>query len=156
MEIQEVFDNTEWVQQSGGAFAYASLLRGSVDGRPILLQVAKGDQVAPNPLNSALIRAGNFEGTTTFYRHDLAFARNPNLPKDPHDFVNQTLGSTVGGSASLRAIALAAQQQTVEFFYSDGQTIIDPDGADTLFEVPITLPLPETMSFIHTSPSPVP
>ena len=149
MAIQEVFDNTEWVQQSGGALGYAALLR--VDDRPILLQVAKGDQIAPNPLASLLIRAGDFADTTTFYRHDLAEARNPALPNDPHEFLNQTLGSTTGGLAggALGSIARAAQQQIAIFLASDGQSIIDPDGSDTLFEVPILLPLPETPSFIH-------
>jgi dienelactone hydrolase len=147
MAIQEVFDNTEWVQQSGGALAYATLLR--QDDRPILLQVAKGDQIAPNPLASMLIRAGDFADTTTLYRHDLAEALNPDLPNDPHDFINQTLGSTAGGTASQRTIARAAQQQIVVFLASGGHTIIDPDGADTLFEVPIPLPLPDTTNFIH-------
>jgi dienelactone hydrolase len=155
MAIQEVFDNTEWVQQSGGALAYATLLR--TDDRPILIQVAKGDQVAPNPLASQLIRAGDFADTTTFYRHDLAEALNPDpsLLNDPHDFINQTLGSTAGGTASPRTIARAAQHQIAVFIASDGQTIIDPDefidpdGSSTLFEVPILLPLPETTNFIH-------
>jgi dienelactone hydrolase len=149
MAIQEVFDNSQWVQQSGAAWAYASLLGSS--GKPILVQVAKGDQTATNPESTAVIRAGGFEETTTFYRHDLAEARNPALPNDPHDFLNQTLGPTAGGlpGGALGSIARAAQQQIAEFFASDDQTIIDPDGADTLFEVPIPLPLPETMSFIH-------
>ena len=149
MAIQEVFDNTEWVQQSGGALGYAALLR--LDDRPIMLQVAKGDQIAPNPLASMLIRAGDFADTTTFYRHDLAEVRNPALPNDPHDFLNQTLGSTAGGLAggAVGSIARAAQQQIAIFLASDGQSIIDPDGSDTLFEVPIRLPLPETPSFIH-------
>jgi hypothetical protein len=98
-----------------------------------------------------VIRAGDFAETTTFYRHDLAEMRNPGLPNDPHDFLNQTLGSAPGPGASelLRAIALAAQRQIAVFFASDGQMIIDPDGPDTLFETPIPLPLPETLSFIH-------
>ena len=77
--------------------------------------------------------------------------RNPGLPNDPHDFLNQTLGSTAGGlpAGALGSIARAAQLQIVVFFDSDGQTIIDPDGSDTLFETPIALPLPETTSFIH-------
>ena len=153
MAIQEVFDNTEWVQQSGGALAYATLLH--TDDRPILIQVAKGDQIAPNPLASMLIRAGDFADTATFYRHDLAEASNPALPNDPHDFLNQTLGSIVGGTASQRAIARAAQQQIVIFLVSDGQTIKDPDdfidptGSSRLFEIPLLLPLPETTNFIH-------
>ena len=60
MAIQEVFDNTEWVQQSGGALAYATLLRN--DDRPILLQVAKGDQVAPNPPVSEAHQGGRLRG----------------------------------------------------------------------------------------------
>ena len=157
MAIQEVFDNTEWVQQSGGALGYAALLRSS--DRPILVQVAKGDQIAPNPLASQLIRAGDFADTTTFYRHDLAEAINRGLPNDPHDFLNQTLGSVPGNPGAtelLRVIARSAQQQIAVFLASDGHTIIDPDtvidpaGSSMLFEAPIPLPLSEKTNFIST------
>jgi hypothetical protein len=34
------------------------------------------------------------------------------------------------------------------FLASDGETIIDPDGAGPLFEVPIVPPLPEELNII--------
>jgi hypothetical protein len=46
-------------------------------------------------------------------------------------------------------VGLGAQQQVAEFFASDGETIIDPDGPEgPLFKVPIAGPLPEELNFI--------
>jgi hypothetical protein len=45
-------------------------------------------------------------------------------------------------------VGAGARQQIAEFFASDGETIIDPDGAGALFEVPIVPPLPEELNFI--------
>ena len=76
-------------------------------------------------------------------RNDLAFALNPLTPKNPHFFL------TGGGGAGLApAIAQQAQAQIAAFFASDGVTVIDPDGARPLFEVPIAGPLPEELNFI--------
>jgi hypothetical protein len=45
------------------------------------------------------------------------------------------------------SVARAAKKQIALFLASNGRTINDPDGSDTLFELPI--PLPETTSFNH-------
>jgi hypothetical protein len=45
-------------------------------------------------------------------------------------------------------VGAGARQQIAEFFASDGETIIDPDGAGPLFEVPIVGSLPEELNFI--------
>jgi hypothetical protein len=45
-------------------------------------------------------------------------------------------------------VAAGAQRQIATFFASNGVTVIDPDDAGALFEVPIVLPLPETLNFI--------
>jgi hypothetical protein len=45
-------------------------------------------------------------------------------------------------------IGAGARQQIAVFLASGGETIIDPDGASPLFEVPIVLPLPEELNFI--------
>jgi len=154
--IQEFFEHRDWVQQSGDAVAYAPYLRkqplDGVSPKSVIIQFAKGDMSVPNPTTTALLRAGDLADRTSFYRHDLAFndpLRNPNppgtaVPKDPHNFF-------IFSSFFFPAVAnvgLGAQQQIAEFFASDGTTVIDPDGAGPLFEVPIAGPLPEELNFI--------
>lgn len=147
MAVARVLDRYEWMQQSGNGVAYAPYaraqpLRGQAP-KAVLLQFVKGDRSTPNPMNMALVRAGDLADRTTLYRHDLAFAGNPALPKDGHTFL--TSGIVVPGWVD---IALAAQRQIAVFLASNGATTIDPDDAGALFEVPIPLPLPETLDFI--------
>lgn len=147
MAVARMLDRHEWVQQAGNGVAYAPFLRAQPllgqTPKAVLLQIAKGDQSTPNPTAIAMVRAGAFPDRTTMYRHDLAFASNPALPKDGHTFL--TAGIVVSGWAD---IALAAQRQVAVFLASNGATTIDPDEAGALFEVPIPLPLPETLDFI--------
>jgi hypothetical protein len=44
--------------------------------------------------------------------------------------------------------ALAAQNQIATFFASDGDTVIDPDGAGPIFETPMVGPPPEDVAFL--------
>jgi hypothetical protein len=98
----------------------------------VIYQVNKGDQGAPNPNSTAVLRAGDLADRTTFYRHDLAFAEDPTIPKNPHPF----LVSPTSTNALVRAIAKGYQEQIATFFESDGTQIIHPEPAD-LFETPI-------------------
>jgi streptogramin lyase len=148
MEIQKIFDWSEWVSQSGDPVAYAPYLRREplpgVPAKSIIFQFAKGDLSVANPTSSALIRAGDLADVSTFFRNDLAFADHlggVDLPRDPHRFVLQ-----VGGSG-IPAIAIPAQQQIATFFATEGH-IIAPPGAERYFEVPVVLPLPEDLAFI--------
>ncbi|MBL8389099.1 MAG: Ig-like domain-containing protein [Hydrogenophaga sp.] len=147
MEIAKVLDRFEWVQQSGNPVSYAALIRqqplpGSA-AKPVILQMAKGDQTVPNPTSSAIVRAGGLQANTTYYRNDLAYAANPAVGKNPHTFLTG-LANPAGPT-----IAVMAQTQIAVFFQSHGMVVIDPDGAaGPLFEVPITLPLPEALNFI--------
>lgn len=106
----------------------------------------------PNPTATALIRAGDLADRATYYRHDLAFAdpvRNPTgveVPKDPHIFL--VFNSSPAIFPAVGDVGAGARQQIAEFFASDSETIIDPDGAGPLFEVPIVPPLPEELNFI--------
>jgi hypothetical protein len=143
MDIQQWLDRTEWVMQSASPVAYAPYFRKmplSGTAKRVLVQVAKGDQVVPNPSSTAMIRAGNLEGWTTFYRHDLAFAENPALPKDPHGFMPLPL--------QFGAIAHGAQEQIAVFFASDGELTLHPEPS-RFYEVPIAQPLPEALNFIR-------
>ena len=137
MDIQLVLDRFEWVQQSGNPVSYASRIQA-----PVLFQFAKGDQTVPNPTTSAILRAGNLASRATYYRNDLTYAQNAAVGKNPHTFLTNI------GNAAAAPYAVAGQQQIAAFFASNGATVIDPDGANPFFEVPITGALPETLNYI--------
>jgi hypothetical protein len=144
--IQQVLDRFEWVQQAGNPVSYASAIRKDPPrghaAKPLLLQFAKGDMTVPNPTTSAILRAGDLEDRAVFYRNDLAWAANNAVPKNPHTFLTNI------GSAAAAGFAIGAQVQIATFFASGGVTVIDPDGAGPIFEVPIVLPLPEALNFL--------
>jgi hypothetical protein len=143
--IQEVFEHTEWVSQSGNPVAYAPHLRRSplagIAAKSVIYQFAKGDQIVPNPATTALLRAGALADRATFYRHDLAFAENPQLPTIPHGFLTRL------DIPGFRAIARGAQEQIATFFATDGAAVIHPEPA-RFFETPIAGALPEGLNFI--------
>jgi hypothetical protein len=145
MAIAEVLDRFEWVQQSGNLVSYARKqpLRGSA-AKPVIVQFAKGDVTSPNPTSSAIIRAGALEDRTTLFRNDLAVAADSTgtVPKNPHTFLTNIGIPAAGG------YAVGGQIQIAEFFKSNGALVIDPDDSGPVFEVPITLPLPEALNFI--------
>ena len=136
--IQAVIDNTEWASQSGNPVAYAAYIRRSPltgDGTPVIFQFAKGDRTVPNPTATALIRAGDLKDRTSYMRNDL----NVGFTIDnPHTFLTFGVGLTA---------ALGAQAQMAVFLASDGAVTIDPDLSGSLFEVPISGDLPETLNF---------
>ena len=145
MPIQQVVENIEWASEAGDPVAYAAHLRKNrlmaVPAKLVVYQIAKGDQTVPNPVATAILRAGDLADRATFYRHELAFAENPTFPKNPHGFMVRS------DILAFRAITLPVQQQIGVFFATDGTEIIHPEPA-RFFEVPIVLPLPEDLSFI--------
>ena len=143
--IQEVIDNTEWVSQAGNPVAYAPHIT-----TPVIFQFAKGDKTVPNPTLSAILRAGDLHDRTTYFRNDLADARNSAFPNNPHGFLTNSL-PLPGSDPQVIAAALAAQAQMAAFFVSNGTVVADPDGADVLFEVPISdteIPELEELNFL--------
>ena len=155
MEIQKVFDDTVWLSLSGDALGYAPHLRKSplpgVPAKSVIVSFGKGDQSAPNPMETAVVRAGDLADRTTFYRNDLAFEEDAGVPKNPHRFlfdINDTDRLAV-------EIALGTQQQVAIFFASNGQTIIHP-GPARFFETPIQGQLPEDFNWIPASAPPEP
>jgi hypothetical protein len=147
MEIQRFMDNSEWAGHVGNPVSYAPHLRKDplfgVPAKTVIFQNAKGDQTVPNPTNTAIIRAGDLADRWTFYRNDIAFGLNPATPKNPHTFLTNVFSTGLAPT-----VALGAQAQIATFFASDGATVIDPDGAGPLFEVPIVPPLPEETNYI--------
>jgi hypothetical protein len=157
MAIQEVLTNIEWASQAGSPVAYAPHLRKAplpgVPAKSVIYQFNKGDQSAPNPNTTAILRAGDLADRATFYRHDLAFAADPTIPTNPHRFLlGQPATTTPSARLLVAAIARAYQEQIATFFASDGAKIIHPEPAG-LFETPIAGALPEDLNFI-TSPLP--
>lgn len=143
--LQEWFDRAAWAAQAANPVAYASHLRKKplpgVAVRPVLFTFALGDQSMPNPSTTAILRAGELADRAVLYRHDLAYAEMPGLPKDPHLF---TVGT---GNPAFRGIALEAQRQVAVFFASGGTLVIQPEPA-RFFEVPVAAPLPEGLNYI--------
>jgi dienelactone hydrolase len=157
MAIQEVLDNSIWASQAGDPVAYAPHLRKAplpgVPGKSVIYQFNKGDQSAPNPNTTAVIRAGGLADRTSYYRHDLAYAADPTIPKNPHTFI-RTPTST---NPLVAKVAQAKQRQIAEFFASDGQFIDDLADVTTpagkpLFETPIEGSLPEDLNYIPPDP----
>jgi hypothetical protein len=58
----------------------------------VIVQFARGDQTAPNPAATALIRGGDVRDRATFLRNDLAFAADPTFPKNRHPFLTRIAG----------------------------------------------------------------
>jgi hypothetical protein len=146
--LQQAFEFAEMVQETGlTTVTWAPYLRARplphVPAKSVIYQFAKGDQNATNPGTSALIREGGLEDRTLFYRHDLAFATDPTIPKNPHLFA----GMANSANATFRDIARGAQDQMGAFFASHGLVMIHPAPMQ-FFEVPIVLPLPELLYFI--------
>jgi hypothetical protein len=146
MAIQKLLDNAGWAFQSGSAPTFAPYLRKSplpgVPGKSVIIQYGMSDMTIPNPLETAVVRAGDLADRTVFYRHDVAFAENTARPKTSHTFMISI------DVASMREISLSAQEQIAVFFASDGKSLIQPEPA-RYFEVPIRLLLPESLNYIR-------
>lgn len=97
-------------------------LRG-VSAKSLLFLFPRGDQNSINPASSAILRAGNLTDRTVHYRHDLAFAENPTIPRNPHTFVVLPTSP----NALFRSIAQGAQRQIATFFASDGTLVVHPE-----------------------------
>lgn len=134
--IQELIDRDEWAQQSANPAALAPYV-----DHPVIVQFAKGDRTVPNPTTTAILRAGDLAGRTTYFRNDIAGPGGTQLYPNPHTFL-----TGIGNAATITA-ALQAQAQIAAFFASGGAVTIDPDGAGPVFETPIAGPLPETTGY---------
>src|SRR5262245_40224925 len=107
----------------------------------MLVSIWTASAAAPNPTTTALLRAGDLADRATFYRHDLAVAESPTLPRNPHQFL------ILVDVPAVRPIALGYQTQIATFFASDGTEIIHPEPS-RFFETPIAGPLPEGLNYI--------
>jgi dienelactone hydrolase len=152
MALQDYIDRSHWAAEVGDPVSYAPHVRKSplagMAAKAVIIQFGKGDQIVPNPTQTALVRAGDLADRVTYLRTDLFYAAQPrplpaaiSPPLYPHTLLNTF---TQAGAA---AVALEAQAQIATFFATDGSVTIDPDGAGPLFETPIVT-LPETLNFL--------
>ena len=139
--IQDAFATFDWLAASGDEIAFAPHMKVSPlagnGARPALIQFARADMTMPNPSTSQLVLAAGYQGSTWIYRHDLARAKAPDLPLDPHPFLE--LFVSLGGSTIQLpgldglAISLDAQGQMAGFLASDGTTVPNPNVLSALF-----------------------
>lgn len=150
LDIQTFLDRLAWVPEAGNPVAYVAHLRkaplAGVPVKAVLYLFGKGDQQIPNVNTSETLLTGDLVDRATFYRHDIAFAENPLLPKDSHIFAT---GFAAGNlfAPGVEAIARAAQEQIAIFLESDGTNIIQPQPV-RYFESPIKQPLPDGLNYI--------
>jgi hypothetical protein len=159
MAIQEVFDNYEWVSQPSNSVAYAPHLRKAplpgVPAKSVLIGFAKGDPLNVNPATTAFLRAGDLADRATYYRYDLAFpGQDPN--QRPSLAYPHTFGALItSANPTLKAVALAAQQQIATFLATPDHQIIQPPGVPSdYFEVPIEGTLPEGLNYTIPTSAP--
>ena len=146
--IQEYLEKRDWVNQSGNQVAYARHLRraplAGVRRKSVLILFGKGDQTAPNPNATAMLRAGDLADRATYYRNDLAYGESAGVPRNPHPFVNLITDPDPVAAA----VAWGAQTQIAVFLASRGRLLIHPEPR-RFFEVPIKEALPESLNFIR-------
>lgn len=148
MDIQKAFEMHEWGQESGqNPVVWAPYIRArplaGLYAKSVIYQFAKTDQQANNPGTTALLRAGNLADWTPHYRHDLAFAEDPTIPKNPH----QVVVSPTHPNATFRAVSRGMQDQVARFLASEGTVVIHPEPA-RFFEVPVAGSLSERLNYI--------
>jgi hypothetical protein len=148
IDIQNAMEVQEWGQQLGQSpVPWARYLREAplpgLFPKSLLILFARGDQTSINPATTAILRAGNLADRTVHYRHDLAFAEDPTIPRNPHIFMNLP-----NPNALVRSIAQGVQRQIATFFASNGTLVVHPEPA-RFFEVPLVGPLPEDLNYIR-------
>jgi hypothetical protein len=123
LAIQDSLADGTWLNRPGSPETFAPLL----GAKRVLFQHAVGDRTVPNPTSYTLLAAGGEFGRDSLYRNDLTPQRDLN----PHAFLFDP--RFVAG-------ALPGQRQITEFLVFGGRTVVDPDGAGAVWEVPIRNP----------------
>jgi hypothetical protein len=146
MDIQKYFDEIGWIAASGDGVSYAPHIHEEpltgMSPKSILINFGKGDEAAPNPRTTQLLRAGGYADVASFYRNDLAYAEDNTVYKNPHTYVQKWMLPGLSGP-----IGRGGMEQFAIFLASRGKTIVHPEPA-RFFEVPISPPLPEDFSYI--------
>jgi hypothetical protein len=112
LAIQDWAERVEWMSVPGDPLPFTRRLT----WKNLLFHIEFADRTVANPSASNLVRTAGAQASTWLYRHDLALAVAPNLPKDPH-MIYYTPPATPEG----RLIWEAGQKQIAEFLASDGK-----------------------------------
>lgn len=150
VELQNFFELAEWITMPSDPAAWATHMTASpLPGRPIkpmLYQMAWGDETIPNPSVSGLIRTANGLENTRYYRNDFARAIFPYFRKDPVAF------SAYLDTDPEKAVAVAAANMIGYFFITGGKVIYEGnDLMQTVFRANIwekPFSLTETSNYI--------
>jgi Big-like domain-containing protein len=145
--IQQAGARVNWINRLGSPEAFAPLLLPA--GKKVIYQFDFGDRTVPNPTSATLVRAGGLQAVTNLYRHDQDPGATATSTCDPHGFL---LDPRISVPARTQG-----QLQIATFFESQGATILDPDAAAPVWEVPVANPNTlETLNFTNPPPTPSP
>jgi hypothetical protein len=173
MTIQAAFEAADWLGMLGDPLAFAPHLAtaplNGVPAKHVLFQFGFGDLEVPNPTESAVLIAANAANSATFFNFAAAAQLQPQLlgvmdpavpglPILPHRVLSNPTIFDPANSAEL-SLSLAEQQQTADYFVSNGTRISDPNTyltnpfqpEDSLFQTPPTT-LPEALNFLQVQP----
>jgi hypothetical protein len=123
--IRQSLSDGNWLERSGSPETFAPLIRlhPRYAAKRVEFLNAFGDATVPNSTTGNIMRAGHLFNRFTYYRND----KTPTSDTNPHGFMaDPTLAGRSGAEAEL-----------VAFLQSYGKTVLDPDGAGPVFEVPI-------------------
>jgi Bacterial virulence factor lipase N-terminal len=148
IEIQEAFEIGEWGRQSGTtSHVWTPHLRArplaGMAPKAVAFYILKGDQNTVNPSATESLTDSGLLPYTLYYRHDLAFAQDPTILKNPH----QILFQSTSPNALVRTIARGMQAQMADFHASGGRVMNTPEPAK-LWEVPM-VERPDSLNFIR-------
>ena len=149
IEIQEAFELREWGQQAGTNSSLSwmpYLTRRPLAGnspKTVAVYVSKGDQNVVNPSASQAVIDSDLLPNTLYYRHDLAVAQDPTMPKNPHMFILMPNFA----NALVRAVSRGMQAQMADF-HASGGTVVNTPTPKEFWEVPIVSPLGD-LNFIR-------
>ncbi len=91
IELQDFFERAEWITINADPVVWAPRFTASplpgMPQKPVLFQMAWGDQTIPNPTVTALVRAANMLDNVRYYRNDIAHSIFPYFPVDPVAFL---------------------------------------------------------------------
>lgn len=123
--IQDYLARATWLSRPGSPETFAPRIR---DER-VVLQVAYGDRTVPNPTSATIADAGDLFDRVSLFRNDRYLkADGTPVLVNPHSFL-----------LALPLEAAVQGQTQVATFLRTG-TVVDPDGAGAVWEVPIADP----------------
>ena len=146
IEIQETFEVAEWGRQ-GGSDPWTPYLRkrplAGMSPKAVAVYVLKADQNTVNPSATESLTDSGLLPYALYYRHDLAFAQDPTILKNPHQILFQSTSPNI----LVRTIARGMQAQMADFHASGGTVMNSPEPAE-LWEVPM-VERPDSLNFIR-------